>query len=158
MISWQQGLIIFSIGFFGIICGQWLGQRFLVGPATANAQVTPTLISAESFELTDRNGKKIGLISNSPAGTPGIWLFDRNGKVRLNIGLYEDDNATIVLNDSNEEAVQIFRTVGEKNAPVLVMKHNGQDRIVLGLNFATLDPFFVFYDSDGKKNTLFGNY
>ena len=84
-------------------------------------------------------------------------IFDRNGKARLSIGLYGDNNASVVLNDEREQAVQIFRTVGERSAPVLVMKSQGRDRIVMGLNGASQDPFLVLYGVDGAKQSVFGH-
>ncbi len=98
-------------------------------------------------------------MASTASGDPAIWFFDKNGKVRLNLGLYEDDSPFIVLNDENQLAVQIFRTVGNGKAPVLVMKSGGQDRIIMGLNATQqANPFLVFYDTKGTKNTVFGNY
>ena len=84
-------------------------------------------------------------MASTADGSPAIWFFDKNGKSRLNLGLYEDGNPFVVLNDQNELAVQILRSVGNENAPVLVMKSKGQDRMILGLYSGTLsDPSFVY--------------
>ena len=86
-----------------------------------------------------------------------IWIYDRNGKVRLSLGLYGDNNASVVLNDESEQAVEIFRTVGAHSAPVLVMKAQGRDRIVMGLDGPGQDPFLVLYGADGAKQRVFGH-
>ena len=93
------------------------------------------------------------MIGISGEGSPGIWFFDQNGKSRLNLGLYGDGNAMIVLNDESEQAVQIFRTVGAAAAPVLVMKAQGRDRIILGLN-GEKEPYFQVFNAKGEKREL----
>jgi hypothetical protein len=79
------------------------------------------------------------------------------GQLWLTKFVYGDNNASVVLNDEREQAVQIFRTVGERSAPVLVMKSQGRDRIVMGLNGASQDPFLVLYGVDGAKQSVFGH-
>ena len=76
----------------------------------------------------------------------------------MNLFIYEDGNAGIVLNDESERAVEIFRTFGGKSSPVLVMKAEGRDRIVMGLGPATQDPFLVYYDAAGAKTKVFGDF
>jgi hypothetical protein len=48
--------------------------------------------------------------------------------------------------------------VGERSMPVLVMKAQGRDRIVMGLNGPGQDPFLVLYGADGAKQSVFGSY
>ena len=130
------------------------------GPQRASAQgrEAPALIAAQQVDIVDASNRRIITLGQSAEGSPGIWLFDRNGRARLNLGLYDDGNAAIVLNDDQERAVEIFRTVGPENNPVLVLKSEGKDRLVMGLTGATHDPFFVIYDANGAKKTLFGSY
>lgn len=145
----------------GMIVGHWLAA-YLAWPAVrAEAQSGPTsqagALSTHMLEVVGADGRRQIVMGTSGEGSPGIWVFDRNGKVRLSIGLYGDSNASVVLNDENEQAVQIFRTVGERSAPVLVMKSKGRDRIVMGLNGASQDPFLVLYGADGAKQNVFGH-
>ena len=151
--------VLFSA--LGMILGYWIAPHIKIGIPNAEAGVNTAseALSTKSLEIVDAMGRRRILMTSTASGTPAIWFFDQNGKSRLNLGLYEDSNAFIVLNDENEQAVQIFRTVGEKSSPVLVMKSKGQDRIVLGLDSgAASDPFFVYYDTKGTKKTVFGNY
>lgn len=144
----------------GMLIGHFLavGAERFITLAKADTKSVDS-IATKSLEIVDSQGRRRILMAASENGNPGIWFFDKRGKNRLTLGLYSDDNAYIVLNDENNQAVQIFRTVGGSNSPALVMKSNGQDRIVMGLNFnGPPDPFFVFYDSKGTKNTVFGNY
>ncbi len=145
----------------GMMLGYWIAANIKMGIPNAEVGLGKAgeVLSARSLELVDVAGRRRILMALTDSGTPAIWFFDRNGKSRLNLGLYEDNNPFIVLNDANAQAVQILRTVGDKSAPVLVMKSKGQDRTVLGLNFGSApDPFFVYYDAQGTKKTVYGNF
>jgi len=144
----------------GMMLGLWIAHHFKLGVPQAEAQVSSLgdVLSTRALELVDAQGRRQMLMATSGEGSPAVWFYDKQGKARLTFGLYGDNNAAIVLNDENGQAVQIFRTVGSQSAPVLVMKSKGQDRIILGLNGSTQDPFFVFYDAQGVKHTVFGRY
>lgn len=144
----------------GAVMGCGIAFYIQNGIPSANAAITNarSVISTQSLELVDKTGHRVLLLTTTAAGSPGIWLFDRAGKSRLNLGLYEDGNPFMVLNDTSEQAVQVLRSVGENNSPVLVLKSQGQDRVIMGLNFdATQNPFLV-YDQKGKKTAVFGKY
>jgi hypothetical protein len=155
----KQINVLFSA--FGMFLGYWVASHTLVAKSEANfpASMQGNVVSAQAVELVDGSGRRQVVMATSSEGSPGIWFFDKNGKARLSMGLYQDNNAVIVLNDENEQAVQIFRTVGSQSAPVLVMKAHGRDRIVMGLNSSTgQEPFLVLYDAQGVKQTVFGHY
>jgi hypothetical protein len=155
--SLQKYFLIFSIAAAGMIAGHLIGRLLGNALPLASAQSADAL-STHELEITGSDGRRKILLSTTTGGYPGIWFFDGKGKARMNLGLYEDGNAFVVLNDENELATQIFRTVGTNNAPVLVFKSHGQDRMVFGLNFIDAEPFLVHYDSKGAKTTVFGNY
>jgi hypothetical protein len=160
-IHMRSKLSVVILSALGMLLGYWLARHEPVtnSQAQAMAGTQAGVVSARSIELVDAKGKRQALMATSAEGAPGIWLFDKNGKARLNMGLYSDNNAVIVLNDENEQAVEIFRTVGPQNAPVLVMKSHGRDRIVMGLNWTgEREPFLVLYDASGTKQTIFGHY
>ena len=157
----RSRLMTFLIAAAGMLAGEWLGGRLGFIPA-AQAQIpgAPGVVSTRALEVVDAGGHRQILMTTTPDGSPGIWLMDKSGRARLNIALYGDDNATVVLNDENEQAVEILRTVGRESAPVLVMKSRGLDRLVMGVNWdgPKDEPFFVFYDDQGQKRTVFGRY
>jgi hypothetical protein len=39
-----------------------------------------------------------------------------------------------------------------------VLKNQGRDRSVYGLNPTSMDPFLANYAGDGKKSDVFGSY
>ena len=143
-----------------MILGHWLGVHLDWTPALAGAPPATgaSIVSTHTLEVVGVDGRRQIVLGTSAEGSPGIWIYDKQGKVRLSLGLYGDNNASIVLNDEREQAVQIFRTVGERNLPVLVMKSQGRDRIVMGLDGPGQDPFLVLYGADGAKQRVFGRY
>ncbi len=158
----RSHLCVIVLSAIGMIGGHWLAAHLPWPTAHAEAQAGLTsrasVLSTHMLEIVGVDGRRQIVMGTSGEGSPGIWIFDRNGKVRLSIGLYGDNNASVVLNDEREQAVQIFRTVGERSAPVLVMKSRGRDRIVMGLSGASQDPFLVLYGADGAKQSVFGHY
>lgn len=158
MPHWKRHLVAFVFSALGMLTGQWLGRPGNATLPTADASTTASAESVPSFELVDAQGRRRILMATSSEGSPAIWFFDGNGKARLNLGLYGDNNAFVVLNDDQERAVQILRTLGPRSAPFLVMKSEGRDRIVMGLGGAAQDPFLVHYDAKGAMQTVFGSY
>lgn len=146
----------FTFSALGMILGHQVADRWAT--PVARAESRPGVVSTRELELVDAQGRRQIVMGTSGEGSPGIWFFDKDGKVRLSLGLYADNTASIVLNDAQERAVQIFRTMGPASAPFLVMKAEGRDRIILGLSGKGQDPFLVYYDADGKKQTAFGSY
>lgn len=153
----RRHLVAFICSALGMLTGHWLGRPGKASLAAAEASTSASAASVSSFELVDAQGRRRILMGTSNEGSPAIWFFDGKGKARLNLGLYGDDNAFIVLNDDRERAVQILRTLGPRSAPFLVMKSEGRDRIVMGLGGAAQDPFLVHYDANGAAHTVFGS-
>ena len=161
MSTLRSHLSIIVLSAFGMIVGYVVAEHLPWPSASAEGRSGPAtqgdVLSTHTLEVVGADGRRQIVMGTSGEGSPGIWIFDRNGKVRLSIGLYGDNNASVVLNDEREQAVQIFRTVGERSAAVLVMKSQGRDRIVMGLNGASQDPFLVLYGVDGAKQSVFGH-
>jgi hypothetical protein len=153
-------LCVIVLSAVGMMLGHWLGTHLEGTTVSVEAQPASevSVVSARTLEVVGADGRRQIVMGTSAEGSPGIWIYDRNGKVRLSLGLYGDNNASIVLNDQSEQAVQIFRTVGERSMPVLVMKAQGRDRIVMGLNGPGQHPFLVLYGADGAKQSVFGSY
>lgn len=135
----------------GMVLGYWLAPQISI----TNAEAKSDALSVQSLQIVDAAGKRRILMTTLADGNPAIWFFDRNGKSKLNLGLYEDDNAFVVLNDGNEQAVQILRTIGGENSPVLVQKSGGQDKVILRVDGAPAEPSFVYYDKQGSTRKVF---
>ena len=153
-------LLVIVLSAVGMVLGHYVGSRLEWATTSAVAQTTSavSVVSTRTLEVVGADGRRQLVMGTGTEGSPGIWIYDRSGKVRLSLGLYGDNNASIVLNDESEQAVEIFRTVGPHSVPVLVMKAQGRDRIVMGLDGPGQDPFLVLYGTDGAKQRVFGNY
>ena len=75
------------------------------------------------------------------------------------MGLYPDGLPLVGLFNEKFEAKALLRLAGGNNSPVLVMKNNNQDRIILGLDLQdSKEPFLVHFDENGQKHLEFGAY
>jgi len=152
-------------GFAGGVLGAWLlghaGVRTPGLPAAAAATAPQELISARRIQLVDGAGRSRAEMAMSPDGGPAIFFYDASGRNRLVLGLYspaESEYPFVVLNDTQQQAAGIFRLFGKQETPVVVLKHQGRDRSIYGLNPASTDPFLVNYSGDGRKSSAFGDF
>ena len=152
------------IGLLGGLLGSFLMNQATHGntrtPA-AQPAAAPSVMSAQRIRLIDAAGKTRAELGPSSDGGVGLFFYDTKGRNRLVLGLYrpeESENPFVVMNDTNQSAVGIFRVFGDHESPVLVLKNKGQDRSIYGLNASTLEPFLVNYAADGKKTALFGTF
>jgi hypothetical protein len=132
-------------------------------PSTASAATTHAqdVISANRIRLMDAGGKVRAELATSGDGGPALFFYDSAGRNRMVLGLYspaEGEAPSVVLNDAEQRAAGIFRLFGARDTPVVVLKSQGRDRSVYGLNPASTDPFLANYTGDGKKSDVFGNY
>ena len=150
-------------GFAGGLMGAWLlGHGGAVVPlAGAAASAQPEVVTASRIKLVDARGKVRAELAMSGDGGPGLFFYDTAGRNRLVLGLYspaESEYPFVVLNDAQQHAAGIFRLFGGHEAPVVVLKNQGRDRSIYGLNQNSLEPFLVNYAADGKRVDVFGKF
>src|SRR5260370_29562107 len=129
--------------------------------AAAPTATQQEFVSARRIRLIDATGMARAELAMSPDGGPGIFFYDTKGRNRLELGLYspaEGEYPFIVLNDTQQRAAGIFRLYGGRETPVVVLKNQGRDRSIYGLNPNSTEPFLVNYSSDGKKTSAFGDF
>lgn len=147
----RTAILASVFGFMGAALFQFIEMNFL---HRANAG-PESIVSARRIDLVDASGKLRAQLGFSKEGPPGFWLLDEKGTARIAMGLYPDGTSHLGLQDRNGLMIQLMRSVGAEEAPVLIQKNKGQDRLILGLN-ATLTPFFVSYDKQNKKTVHTG--
>jgi hypothetical protein len=128
---------------------------------TAPVATQQQVISAQRIRLMDADGRARAELAMSQDGAPGIFFYDTKGRNRLELGLYspaENEYPFVVLNDTQLRAAGIFRLYGGRETAVVVLKNQGRDRSIYGLNPNSADPFLVNYSSDGKKTSAFGDF
>ncbi|MEO7725696.1 MAG: hypothetical protein ABIS45_00400 [Burkholderiales bacterium] len=150
-------------GFIGGLLGAYVlinFDRSAIMPRAA-AATTQDVISVSRIRMLDAKGKVRAELAMSPDGGPGLFFFDTQGRNRLVLGLYspaESEFPFVVLDDTHQHAAGIFRLFGGQETPVVVLKNQGADRSIFGLNPASTEPFLVNYSADRKKTALFGNF
>ena len=156
--QYQVGIVLLSLlaGFMG----GWVSRFFGANPAFAASPPNAQVVYAQEFQLKSKDGRTLARwTSTTDEGGPSIWFYDANGKIRLQVGLYPDGLPLVGLFNEKFEAKALLRLAGGNGSPVLVMKNNNQDRIILGLDLQnSKEPFLVHFDEDGKKHLEFGNY
>ncbi len=156
-------------GIVGGLAGGLLAAMFVMfvsrsgSPRSALVDATHTqnLISANRVQLVDSSGKLRAELALSADGGPALFFFDHAGRNRMVLGLYspaEGEAPSVVLNDPQQRAAGIFRLFGPRDTPVVVLKSEGRDRSIYGLNPSSLEPFLANYLGDGTKSDVFGNY
>jgi hypothetical protein len=119
------------------------------------------IVSASRIRLVDTGGKLRAELAMSGDGGPALFFYDSAGRNRLVLGLYspaESEYPFVVLNDTQQHAAGIFRLFGAHETPVVVLKNQGRDRSIYGLNPSSLEPFLVNISGNGKKDDVFGKY
>lgn len=155
-----------AAGFFGGLLGAYVLEHLdhgsgLLPTASAATTLQQDVVSARRIRLIDAHGKPRAELAMSVDGGPALFFFDGAGRNRMVLGLYspaEGEAPFVVLNDTQQRAAGIFRLFGAHEAPVVVLKSQGRDRSIYGLNANTLEPFLVNYSGDGKRNDAFGKF
>jgi hypothetical protein len=156
---------LFSGFIGGLLCAYLLAQVGHPG-STAQPSAEPVamqqeVVSAQRIRLIDASGRARAELAFSQGGGPGLFFYDANGRDRLELGLYppaESEYPYVVLNDTKLRAAGIFRLYGGRETPVVVLKSEGRDRSIYGLNPSSTDPFLVHYSSSGSKTSIFGDF
>jgi hypothetical protein len=151
-------------GLIGGIAGAFLLVHLtqgpaLVSPASAAAARSQEVVSANRIQLVDASGKVRAEMAMSLDGGPALFFYDSAGRNRMVLGLYsaaEGEAPSVVLNDPQQHAAGIFRLYGPHDTPVVVLKNQGRDRSIYGLNASSTEPFLSNYSGDGKKINVFG--
>jgi hypothetical protein len=137
-------------------------ERSGIPPSVAAGTTRPQdMVTAGRIRLVDAGGKVRAELAMSEDGGPALFFFDTAGRNRMVLGLYspaEGEAPSVVLNDAQQRAAGIFRLFGARDTPVVVLKNQGRDRSVYGLNPTSTDPFLANYAGDGQKTDVFGNY
>lgn len=117
------------------------------------------IVTARAVNLVDDTGKLRAQLAISKEGSPGLWIMDKQGVGRVNLGVYPDDTGFIVLNDAKGLAIQILRSFGPQESPLHIFKAQGRDLMIQGLNpAADRTPFSFYYDEKNTRKFQFGKY
>lgn len=151
----MRNLVLSAIcGFIGAMLFQMVHSE-LVRDAKAGGE---RIISATRFDLVDASGKVRAQLGTAKEGPPGFWMMDERGVARISMGLYPDGTSHIGLQDKDGAMIQLMRSIGSSESPLLIFKNKGEDRMILGLNSAQTDPAFVSFDKKTRKKTVYPGF
>lgn len=150
----MQSLKALLFGFVGAFLFHTLQVQFFPVAEASGEKI----ISAQRFDLVDKNGKLRGQWGFAQEGPPGFWLLDEKGVARTVIGLYPDGTGHIGLQDKQGQMIELARSYGPDEVPFLIFKHKGADAMITGLNSGDQAPFLMYYDKSRKRKLEFGTY
>lgn len=142
---------------FGFV-GAFLFYTFQVRFISSAEAVQEKVLSAQRFDLVDKNGKLRAQLGFAKEGPPGFWIMDEKGTPRVVMGLYPDSTGHIGIQDKQGQMIQLVRSYGPDEVPFSIFKHRGSDAMIIGLNSGNQTPFLMYYDKDRKKKLNFGIY
>jgi len=84
-------------------------------------KAVPKVVEAERFVLRDAKGRVLAIWGTEASGTPGLHLYDLNGKPRAGLAVVgADGTPRLVLADQNGKARAVLR-VGADGTPALAL-------------------------------------
>jgi hypothetical protein len=118
-------------------------------------------IFADRVQIEDKNGQRVIDLAPLSNGGSALFVFDRDGRSRLEAGTYADGLPFVALESDDRTVRALLRLAGPNQAGMLVFKDkNNRDRLILGLNPDRPDeePFLVSIDPAGNRRLIFGHY
>ena len=150
----MQNLKLIFFGFLGAMLFHICQDNFI---STAQAK-DEKVISANAFNLVDGQGKIRAQLGFAKEGPPGFWLLDDKGIARVVVGLYQDGTGHYGLQDKSGRMIQLARSFGPQESPLLIFKNQGQDSMLMGLNPVDQMPFIMHYEKSRNRKMEFGKY
>ena len=143
--------IMIAAGIFGGFAGSLL---FHVSPLMASEKGSEHQ-AMESLTILNSEGKRAGIVGYGGNGQGVVFLFNHDGKITSQIGSYSNfrdkGQALVAVHDKNEGLRGILRVMGPHDSPALILRDMyGKDKIVIGLEGRTEEPYIKFYDNNGK--------
>lgn len=142
----RAGLIAMLFGFLGA----WLFEATRPGISNDANAASAGVVSATRVDLVDNKGRLRAQLGFSKEGPPGFWIMDEKGVPRIAMGLYPDGTSHFGLQDKDGNMIELMRSTGADEAPLLILKNKGSDKIIFGLN-SGLEASLISYDKSGKK-------
>lgn len=145
-------------GLIGGLVGAAFFHFFQVSLFSNATAAAPSVQTATGFNLVDSQGRIRAQLGFAKEGPPGFWILDQKGTARIAMGLYPDETAHFGLQDKNGAMIELMRSFGPKESPLLIFKQSGQDEMIAGLNSSQRQPFLMYYDKSRSRKLQFGTY
>lgn len=130
----RQFILMLALALIGGLIGGALSARVFIDKQ-AFAQKSPLhqkIIVAQEFRLVDEQEKTRAILGlTSRVGQPGLWLHDKNGRVRVSLILDPKQQPALFLADSEERVRTELRVekglVSDDEYPSLVFRDADQN-------------------------------
>ncbi len=149
--------LILLAGFIGGVSGSFL---FHPAPlwAAASQEKQVSVINKPTI-LYNADGKRIGYLGQGDDGQGTMFLFDKDGEVRIQMGTYtvfrERGQSMFALHDRKERLRLLFRLSGSYDSPTIIFKDMyGRDKIKIGLKGRGEVPYFEYVDKHEQVHDL----
>jgi hypothetical protein len=130
MASARTSLVVMGMVAAGLVGG--LVARWLPPPAPAQAaEGAPKVVRAESFVLTDADGKEIGVLGRTADGT-ALVIKNKDGKMRASLGVTPGGDAGLAVYDIQGRP-RISASSTPEGSSVILVDADGKERLAMGL-------------------------
>lgn len=150
----MQNLKLIFFGFVGAFLFHVFKDQIIPSAEAKDEKI----ITANAFNLVDSQGKLRAQLAFAKEGPPGLWLLDEKGVARVVLGLYADGTGHYGLQDKSGRMIQLARSFGAQESPLLIFKTAGQDSMLMGLNPGNQTPFLMRYEKSRNRKMEFGQY
>ncbi len=158
MRKFLQMLPVLVAGFAGGVAGSVLMQPTPLLAAQSSEKAPPKNI--QPIDLYNQTGKRVAYLGPGEILQGTFFLYDDQQNIRIQMGSYagsrEGGQSLIGLHDRKERLRLLFRLAGREDSPTLILKDiYGRDRLVIGLEGASEEPYIRVMDKNGfVKNLL----
>lgn len=126
-----------------------MGNAALRSVHAAPDTTPPKTLTAQEFQLVDKEGNKRGLFGLQPDGSPYIALLDKQGKAHVTVRIRPDGSSSYAMNDPDGTNRVLLDTRTNGSASISVSNRQGKG----GAEFLVPpdgNPYAVIKDKEGK--------
>ncbi|MBC8143197.1 MAG: hypothetical protein H7Y38_17360 [Armatimonadetes bacterium] len=102
--------------------------------ATAPKSVTSSVITAQEFRLSDKNGNIRAVMNTDANGEPGLVMFDRSGTPRLQLDSYETTPSLILMDENGAQRAYYGMSSPTGDGELTFSNANGSDTASLKIS------------------------
>lgn len=152
-----QMLPVLLAGFAGGMAGAVLMQPTPLLAAQSSQKAVPKNVIP--LDVYNQNGKRVAYLGPGEIQQGTFFVYDDQQNIRIQMGSYagtrEKGQSLIGLHDRNQRLRLLFRLAGREDAPTLILKDTyGRDRMVIGLEGTSEEPYIRIMDKNGVVRNL----
>ena len=154
---------LLAVGFLGGFLASLAGHPAFLARAETYLEDT---VLGPIYEITDSEGRKALSFGETSGGegSGGFWFFDHGGHVRLSGCVFPGGELSCIglMSPNVDINPKVFMRLDGTNQNGMLFFKNSRDqhRIDLGvdINDADENPYLVYFNREGKKHSVFGQF